>query len=763
MSGSSAVAAPPPPALVECALNTPQPSRAQFITQPIPELSPTPLFKGDLCDQRWQWYQVQTAILRSRPVSTRSAGTDGVVRTSTSFQQVSETAAAVILFDSVWTRQANRFPTSDIMVVNGKDNMPNNWDRPEVFDPVSAAESAPAQSIWWRPGVDSLTLTVGYNASLSDDGCAVALQPTLFVGVRCNWGQAIACRYEIGAQRVPRLAYDGDVVEASLGAAEYHHFALSVGSFDTVTASVLRLDAEIGFVDEATGEERTHDFALRGSLVAQYGACTNVDVFPPPPPPSPPPSPPPLAISDGGGSSGGEASSSLGSLRVAPITNASLVAAVAVRCTTEAEAGQWVVSVAASARQGPEDLAFEANSIEADCRYGYVGPLGMPIYTSPSVLGSLPQCNPGGANNELKPTRPRYRLTIGHSAFSDAPLANREVRPTCMGYGQWRRFTITAEGEATANVHLRLSTAVSRLFLREEAAPTADQYDVRADESRSVSASPCEATASRTWHVAIYLGSEAEAMAAGLAADAGAYSPIQLEVALTSARKQIGDTVTPTDLGGDGSVCCGSLTTYVVNVPSAALSLRVQLNVTVGSLRAVYLKAATCAQYPIDVDGQQCDRRTPYCHMTWYLSYDRYTGQRRYATSNSTVVPAGGDFPDKRTSGEWYIGVQDAGSGVAAQFAMHIDALSLATTASQANCDRYGRYDCSNTLWKVPPDLIATSAAGARRAASPAPHGGWSWRIAPTLVAAASAALLTRGAGGRTTAARQRRDRGATS
>jgi hypothetical protein len=136
----------------------------------------------------------------------------------------------------------------------------------------------------------------------------------------------------------------------------------------------------------------------------------------------------------------------------------------------------------------------------------------------------------------------------------------------------------------------------------------------------------------------------------------------------------------------------------------------VRVNVTLGSLRAVYLKHGAAAVFPADIKGRQCDATEPRCHMTWYERYDRYTGEKMFSLANSTVVPSGGVYPDKRAVGDWYISVQDAATWPRTEFFLHIDELAAADGASEDLCDRYGRYDCSHDQWKVPPDLFSSAA-----------------------------------------------------
>ena len=113
--------------------------------------------------------------------------------------------------------------------------------------------------------------------------------------------------------------------------------------------------------------------------------------------------------------------------------------------------------------------------------------------------------------------------------------------------------------------------------------------------------------------------------------------------------------------------------------------------------------------------------------MTWYVYYDRYTGERRYLTHNFTEIPTGsGRYPDKREAGDWFISVQDAGVAKITEFSMAIDDLDPPPALDDTICDRFGRYDCSNAIWEVPPDLMITSGA-APRVVPPAAARAWVW------------------------------------
>ena len=755
-------------AIVECDPQAPLPTANNFRQQPIYSI-PTegnPVRDNDLCDNRWQWYRMRTEYTRSVSRVERIVGADGVTRTETLYSQVPDVASVVIIFDSIWTRQTNRFPTSDVMIVNGFDNMPTNWDIPSLFQPdVSVGQAAPG-TIAWYTAVDTLTHTVGFNTTLSPLGCAAAVEEYIMVGVRCGWGQAIACRYELSAKLIPRRVYDGDVVEAPIGAGELHTFALDIGSYDVATFTLLRIGHDLTYTlpdSEGVLHTHMHDFALRGELLAQRGYCPDPSLTPPPPPPPSPPPDPPNIAADGAASTGSAmAGGALGSAstdgdwfryRMTPITNASGTAVLDFFCTTAADEGPWAIAVRAAVVQGPIGLAVEqSNENGPSCEDGYVGPDGVPIYTSPSALGSLPQCNPSGGGNELKANRPYYRLNVLHSAFSQVAFAAHESRPACIGFGQMRRFSVVSDGQDAANLYVALSTKVSRVLIAEGKSPTLAQHDVAsvddamyaasyspnamppapgADMHTTASASPCDPAVTRTWFFAVYLEEEVAARAKGLAPAA-----FDLNLSLSSARRDaLGDLITPRAAGGVGSTCCGRMTHFTVRLNTSLLALRARVNVTAGALRAVYVKHSSCPSYPADILGQQCDANVAQCHMTWYERFDRYTGEKRYAASNTTLVPAGGDFPDKRAGGVWYISLQDAGVSRRTDFTLEIDAVTPGADASEAACDRFGRYDCNNVMWKVPPELDALfDSAAAPRATAVA--GGWAGGllVLPTLL-----------------------------
>jgi hypothetical protein len=52
------------------------------------------------------------------------------------------------------------------------------------------------------------------------------------------------------------------------------------------------------------------------------------------------------------------------------------------------------------------------------------------------------------------------------------------------------------------------------------------------------------------------------------------------------------------------------------------------------------------------------------------------------------------------------------------EFELVLDAIVPQVDRGQGDCNRFGRFDCSNDVWKIPPDLVPV-ASGTHRAAAP--------------------------------------------
>tara|TARA_B100000513_G_scaffold65121_1_gene25696 strand:- start:233 stop:1006 length:774 start_codon:yes stop_codon:yes gene_type:complete len=198
----------------------------------------------------------------------------------------------------------------------------------------------------------------------------------------------------------------------------------------------------------------------------------------------------------------------------------------------------------------------------------------------------------------------------------------------------------------------------------------------------------------------------------------------ELSARLADARIPIGSYTLAHADGGDGHVCCREMQYFAVNVSSALLSLRAELNVSRGRLKALFVKAGACPRDPEDVDGSTC---TGKCVMSWLARYDRYNGALTYADTASAVVPHGVNAEDKRSPGLWYVGVE-AMDESAAEFSLSIDANEYGSAAEvqaadRLRCDRYdGQFDCASSVWMVPElpgtDVHHESSAASTRVAA---------------------------------------------
>ncbi len=580
---------------------------------------------------------------------------------------------------------------------------------------MSIGESERRDRLHWHPTVDSLTLTLGHNAegTLSAQGCEAPLGATLMMGVRCRWGQALfPCDFEVSAHLIPRWLHDGDAFTAPVVSHQRHYFGFELGEYDVFMLRIERLGENVTGLGHG----------LTGWMIGQRNRC---------------PVPPEASAAPPMGAEGGESESEEeGEAAVVELTAADLVkaggepprinkilnveadASFEHYCTLAPEAGRYGLALAAG-QLGP---VMPPGSFigSGDCSQGYVGPEGVPYFES--LGGQQVQCNPRQASNQMQPTVARYTMHVHHKRYADEPLAAREVRPGCISYGQWRRYTVEASGVDAANLLASISSRVSLMLARAGAPPTAHVYDVAAIHhprsagggADTVVGSPCDPFGVRTWHLALYLDEEEAAVAAGIAR-----SEYDLRASAAPARRHFGERVLPYAQGGDGLACCGGMTHYAVYLPSPLVALRVTLNVSIGAVQSVYLKSGSCAAYPADVVGADCSPAVGNCQMTWYVSFDRYTGLRKYAASNVTTVPNGGGAErDKRAMGEWYISVHDAGISPSTHFSMAVDQVADPGDDGVVRCDRYGRYDCSNKIWKVPPDLHAPVADDSAQRAS---------------------------------------------
>ena len=89
----------------------------------------------------------------------------------------------------------------------------------------------------------------------------------------------------------------------------------------------------------------------------------------------------------------------------------------------------------------------------------------------------------------------------------------------------------------------------------------------------------------------------------------------------------------PASEGGDGYVCCGATKSWLLPAVPQRLAPAVQINVTAGHVRSVYIKHESCPEPQSDLDGAECVGE---CEMEWLTVYDAFYGSAEYTQSLGT-------------------------------------------------------------------------------------------------------------------------------
>ena len=711
-----------------------------------------------LCARMWRWFKMPTTGTRTRRYTEQQVGADGVTRSVQLSEDITERMSIVIELNTQWYQKQNRYPSVDIVYANGLLNLPSLWSNPNLFDPAVAV-SQRENELGYYSSRDAWTFTLGYEtevrnaevqsfssrAALPQFGCARAeeqcervctnftnfLDPTgcsqvctltdmlaemVWVGVRCSWGVGkVPCYFDLEYTLLPRHMSDGDALEAVIGPGETHYFVVELGPFDVLAFELTRrgvLDDNFDLTEESVdGVTRApaghgiigwflgardrcprREETMEGAPTFRWPTGNAISwpkpgqvAYTGPEQASPPPSPlHAAAIVDSADEVGGPFG-------------------LTFFCTQEAEQGRYAFAVAAAEELGPFERPFEpSKGGGSNCKDGFVGPEGRPLLESYGSPGALPACNPHGNNNEMKANVGRYNLTLRHRSFEAGALSGQEVRPGCASYGQWRRYTVTSTSTRDANIYVQLSVPVSALLLRAGGPPTLVEHDrMIGPESTALTLSPCDLSRANVWHIAYYIAPEAEQGGGGVATS---ISPVELTltVQLQDAQVASGSIISPRADGGDGFVCCGAMKLFLVPITSALKALQVSVNVTAGAIRAVFLKHKECPVLPGDIQGDQC---VGLCHMSWYASYDRFSGALQYARATTTRVPKGDqNYPDKRAAGDWYIGIE-ASDATTTEFRMEVEVINHGMAERDVDCDRFGRFACGNEVWEVPRDI----------------------------------------------------------
>ena len=293
-----------------------------------------------------------------------------------------------------------------------------------------------------------------------------------------------------------------------------------------------------------------------------------------------------------------------------------------------------------------------------------------------------------------------YDVAVSALVFTDGAVDAGEDRAGCVGYGQWRRYTITTVGAEGAGLVLSLDADVEGLYAANGRPPTYESHDaVARPPQRNLSIAGCDVTTTNVWHVAVHLGAR------------GAYGTaytvetlFTLRVRARSAAAYVGDVLT-------AQSCCGVINLWRVPYVPASHALRANVTVHSGAVHGVFVQYDSCPSYTHGDASQTCDGL---CEVAWLTSWDEISGARVERDRLAVTVPMGETVGrnDERRAGAWYVGVK-ALAGEAAEYTV---ALSLAAPPSRyahPYCSHLLRFCASETQHETA-DGVVTTAADAR-------------------------------------------------
>ena len=716
-----------------------------------------------VCPRFWLWMRVPTLLLSTVLETTRQLDAAGVTRAVETHQSVNASATAVVEFDVDFNESLRRYTTSDVLLSDGVEPLPPLWQFPFNFrpeDPGQLAQSDFPQRLRWLPQRDTVTETVTSYASstaalLGDSsGCGVPNGEHAYIGVRCALpdDSLVPCAFNLTVHLVPRELSDGVSFDAPIAKSSRHLFGFRVGPFDAYTLSVSTLDE----APYQGLQDTPQVFALRGELISTRGACP---------------------------SGSGDASDHADVAKAVIETPGATLERV---CTGEDEAGFYGIGLISADQIGPFSMPYTPTAIGATCENGYVAPDGRPATSSLNCNpnSELNELKESRGRYRLEVRHKHFsqgalsahevrrgclsfgqwrRYTIYSSGISEANLfvqmpvslgavlIRANSPPTLDAYDRY----MTSPGNASLSpcelagksrtsltrVSHKSRTSLAQVSHKSRTSLTAHFFLPTWPISFPPHMSPdssslnshlltqlltqlvTQTTEPRVWHLALYMPELNGSFGGSLALNTTP-GEFELSARLADARIPIGSYTLAHADGGDGHVCCREMQYFAVNVSSALLSLRAELNVSRGRLKALFVKAGACPRDPEDVDGSTC---TGKCVMSWLARYDRYNGALTYADTASAVVPHGVNAEDKRSTGLWYVGVE-AMDESAAEFSLSIDANEYGSAAEvqaadRLRCDRYdGQFDCASSVWMVPElpgtDVHHESSAASTRVAA---------------------------------------------
>lgn len=222
-----------------------------------------------------------------------------------------------------------------------------------------------------------------------------------------------------------------------------------------------------------------------------------------------------------------------------------------------------------------------------------------------------------------------------------------------------------------------------------------------------------------TWELQLSLADPTTATLDGL-------SPTEfvLSTQLQNATLAPGDTILPRSAGGRGYVCCGAVQSFMVPDVPRTSSLSIELNLTMGHVRAAFLKHGSCADPATDVDGALCKG---VCEISWLTVYDEFYGTMEFTRQSSFNVPFGPDpwiynpLITKRRGGDWYVSLQ-ALPGMAAEYQLGLSIKEPPRAPDAYRCNRFNGF-CPQGFYHAGLANLAASSNGAAPSTSSSAPG----------------------------------------
>ena len=549
------------------------------------EVSMTTLTPGiasnhTLCLNHWTFLRLPTAP----PTMQQSWNDPDTVESSTISAQLggkpSNPQQLILTLDTQYDAAVERFTTVDAFV-HTSETLPENWYNVHRGTELNQGHAA-YPAIVWTPGLppngvpdtsnyvefsqrDSFTYTMGYDDAHGAT-CNKKMPSEIYLAVRCgnpnagalgSWArQAQPCRFTVRYVLVPQHLMHGDVLgPLPIAPLTTHGYSVDVGGYDVLRFSFRRIGANLTFACLTDGIEdcSVSRGGVVGTVYSSIGACPT-----------------------------------LNTASARPLANSTHTLRQEWFCTAPGEEGRYHVALTT-------DELFDVGGPVP----GYVLHDGSRPEEGTELIPA-----PGQQNNQLKPMRGYYTISVHHVAFADGPIAPGTERAGCASYGQWRTFTVVTTGPADASLFLEafavdeagvalpgVGMPLSSLYVRRNKAPTKATFDVVTHApSSSLSTSPCFVDEPYEYHIAAFLSDALRATATGLGPTLFKIVPTLLSAEGPTygtpswPAGAVVPLVAPLFMGGGGHVCCGQFRYWVVRGVPADFEPIIYLNVSVAHL-----------------------------------------------------------------------------------------------------------------------------------------------------------------------------------